>query len=173
MGGCLFHQKSEAYIARETNMRTWITAAAIAFTLTASAAVEGPKSDKPRENVGVGLGTMVFDGNDGLVEQCVATWLNMLICNQTFAITSGTSGAKKWDKFVMNGDVQNFVKNNMDTLARDMARGSGESLDTLAELMNVPEADRAAFAKDTQANFVKIYSSAKVTHDQVVKNIKA
>lgn len=151
-----------------------IAAASIAISAGVASAegVPGPKTNQPRENVGVGLGTLICDGHDGLVWQLLATFTNGIFCNQTFAITSGTSGAKKWDKLVMNKEVNDFVKDNMDALALDMARGSGESLDTLAELMGVQAAERATFAKDLQANFTKIYSSSAVTHTQVLENIE-
>ena len=158
-------------------MKKVLAVAAVAFAVTAGVVmaeekgVAGPKTSTPRDNVGTGLGTIIFDGNDGLVEQVLAATTNGSSGNQTFAITSGTSGAKPWSKLVMNEETNSFVKDNMDTLARDMARGSGESLDTLAELMGVKAADRAAFAKDIQANFTRIYTSAKITHEQVLENL--
>ena len=152
-----------------------ITAAALSISMSALA--EAPnefcasKQSLPRENVGIGLGTFIFDGYDGLLSQTAAATTNGTFGNQTFAITTGTSGAKKWDKLAMNDEIRNFVKDNLDTLARDMARGNGESLDTLAELMGVKDADRALFAKDLQRNFLQVYSSSKVNHLDVLSNL--
>jgi hypothetical protein len=134
--------------------------------------VRGPVSNTPRDNVGIGLGTLIFEGSDGLVQQVLAATTNGSCGNQTFAITSGTSGAKPWSRFVMNEEIHNFVRDNMDTLAREMARGSGETLDTLAELIGVEPDARPAFAKEAQANFNRIYSSASVTHVQVLENLE-
>lgn len=144
---------------------------AAAAAMAQDKGVPGPSSNTPRDNVGIGLGTLIFDGSDGLVQQVLAATTNGSCGNQTFAITSGTSGAKPWSKLVMNEEINHFVRDNMDTLAREMARGSGETLDTLAELMGVQPAERAAFAKDVQANFRRIYSSANVTHTEVLENL--
>ena len=126
-----------------------------------------------RANVGVGLGTMLFEAvdSDGLLSQTAAATTNGLFGNQTFFITTGTGGAKKWDKLVDNRPLKEYVHDNLDTLARDMAAGSGESLTTLAELAGVPVAERAAFNARIQANYARIFTGADVTSDQVVVNL--
>jgi hypothetical protein len=124
-----------------------------------------------QDNVGIGLGTMLFEGKDGLLSQICAATTNGSFGNQTFAITSGTLGAKRPDSFVKNEQLNNFVKDNLDTLALNMATGSGETLDTLAELMNVPAADRAAFEKTLQANFDHIFTGPSVSHTEVLANL--
>jgi hypothetical protein len=87
---------------------------------------------------------------------------------QTFAITSGTSGCKK-TKLVMNEAAQEFVASNMDQLAKEIAMGQGESVDTLAELLMVE--DKAAFANALQSNYTSIYTSQNVEMKDVVDNI--
>ena len=125
-----------------------------------------------QDNVGIGLGTMLFEGKDGLVSQISAATTNGSCGNQTFAITSGTLGATRPDSFfAKNEQLRNFVRDNMDALASDMAVGSGETLSTLAELMLVPESDRAAFSKRLQDNFGAIYSSPSVTHIEVIDHL--
>lgn len=125
-----------------------------------------------RDNVGVGLGTMIFEGvGDGLICQIFAATTNGTSGNQTFAITTGTSNARPWKSVAMNDKAGSFVRDNMDVLARDMAAGSGESIDALAELMTIPAADRPAFAASMQKNFGKVFSSPTVTHEQVIENI--
>lgn len=123
-----------------------------------------------RDNVGVGLGTTLFEGHNGLISQVSAATTNGSCGNQTFAITSGTSGAQPYDGFVKNEQINTFVKENMDVLAREMAAGAGESVDTLAELMAVPADKRGDFAKSLQAHFGEIYTSAEVTHTEVIEN---
>ena len=71
----------------------------------------------------------------------------------------------------MNETAQDFVASNMDTLAKEIAMGHGESIDTLAELLNV--ADKDAFATALQANYNKIYSSQNVEMADVLDNITA
>ncbi len=88
--------------------------------------------------------------------------------NQTFGITSGTSGCRKV-KFVMNEIAEEFVASNMDILAKEISVGHGESIDTLAELLAVE--DKATFASALQSNYNSIYSSQDVQMADVLDNI--
>ncbi len=124
-----------------------------------------------RDNVGAGLGSMIFEGQSGLIQQVLAATTNGSCGNQTFAISSGTLGAKQATTLVQNEQLRRFVADNMDNLARDMAIGRGESLDTLTELMGIPAAGRAAFEQKLQANFGRIYSSPTVTHLDVIQTL--
>jgi hypothetical protein len=124
-----------------------------------------------QDNVGIGLGTMIFNGEDGLVSQVSAATTNASFGNQTFAISSGTSNAKRPASFTSTDRVNTFTKDNLDALARDMAAGSGETLATLDELLGVKADQRDAFNRTLQAHFAEIYTSATVTHTEVLKNI--
>ncbi len=125
-----------------------------------------------RDNVGVGLGTLIFEGvGDGLLCQTFAATTNGSCGNQTFAITTGTSNARPWKSIAMNDKAGSFVRDNMDVLARDMAAGGGESVAALAELMGIPAADRPAFYASLQKNFGTVFDSPTVTHAQVIDNI--
>ncbi len=123
-------------------------------------------------NVGIGLGTMIFQGHDGLVQQVLAATTNGIFGNQTFAISSGTLGARQPESLVKNEELRHFVADNLDSLAQDIARGRGETLVAVADLMGVPKAKRAAFDKKLQKNFSTIFPSAEVTHIQVLQNIQ-
>ncbi len=124
-----------------------------------------------RDNVGVGLGTIIFEGQTGLVQQVLAATTNGSFGSQTFAISSGTSDAKQPAYIVKNKELRLFVAENMDNLAREMAAGRGESLDTLAELMAVPANQRVAFNQKLQTNFSKIYTSSTVTSLEVIQHL--
>ncbi len=126
-----------------------------------------------QKNTGCGLGTLVFEGQNGLVSQTFAVTTNGTFGNQTFGITSGTSNCEQYSTITYNKKVDTFVADNMDNLARDIARGQGEYLNTLAVLMEVPDLQRASFRSQLQTHFSDIYTSDKVTHSDVVKNIVA
>lgn len=128
-------------------------------------------ADDLKQNVGIGVGTMIFEGQSGLLSQICAATTNGCFGNQTFAITTGTLGARPWTGIVSNGEVQTFVRENMDQLAREIAAGQGESIDTLAELIALPADQRATFAKTLQARFDAIYDSPTVTSTEVVEHI--
>ena len=125
------------------------------------------------KNTGCGLGSMIFEGQNGLMSQTVAATSNGIFGNQTFGITSGTFNCEQYKTFTYNEKLDTFVADNMDNLARDIARGQGEYLNTLAVLMEVPDTQKAAFRSHLQAHFSDIYTSDKVTHSEVVKNILA
>ena len=117
---------------------------------------------------GCGLGGQVIKDADSAIMYALQATTNGTSGNQTFGITSGTSGCKK-AKFVMNERASEFVASNMDTLAKEIAVGHGESIDTLAELLSVE--DKATFSASLQANYNKVYTSQDVTMSDVLDNI--
>lgn len=122
-------------------------------------------------NTGCGLGNEVIKNQDSVVMQVFAVTTNGTSGNQTFGITSGTSGCAKPAKFVSNERANEFVAGNMDLLALDISNGQGEALSTLATLLNVANPD--TFASVLQANFDKIYTSSAVNSADVIDNIVA
>ena len=125
----------------------------------------------PKDNCGCGWGTMLFKDNDGLVQQVLAATTNGSFGNQTFGISSGTAECKQATSFASNEPLNRFVADNMDNLARDIAMGQGEYLDTLAALMEVPMEERDEFSVTLQANFPDIFPSESITHVDVIENI--
>jgi hypothetical protein len=125
-----------------------------------------------QKNTGCGLGSILFEGQNALASQTFAVTTNGTFGNQTFGITSGTSNCDRPASYTSNEKLKEFVAGNMDNLARDIARGNGEYLNTLAVLAEVPEGTRAEFYSHLQANFSSIYTSEKVTHLEVLKNIE-
>lgn len=126
-----------------------------------------------QKNTGCGLGSMIMQGNDGLIFQVLAVTTNGTFGNQTFGITSGTLNCDKPARFANREKLENFVADNMDNLANDIAKGQGEYLNTLAVLMEVPEGSRADFYATLQNNFSKIYPSSKVVGADVLNGIEA
>jgi len=123
------------------------------------------------KNTGCGLGSLAFEGQNGLISQVLAATTNGIFGNQTFAITFGTWNCEKFKTWAYNEKVDSFVAHNMDNLARDIARGQGEYVNTLALLMGIPDAKRVAFRSQLQAHFSDIYTSDQVTYSEVVQNI--
>ena len=117
---------------------------------------------------GCGLGNKVIKRPDSAVMYSLQATTNGTSANQTFGISSGTSGCKKV-VFVMNDKAQEFVAANMDSLAKEMAKGQGESMDTLAELLNIK--DKSTFFAALQSNYTSIYASSKVEMSDVLDNV--
>jgi len=136
-----------------------------AVAALSSAAFAGVNSQ-----TGCGLGSMIIKDDSSAVLLALQATTNGTLGNQTFGITSGTSGCKK-TKFVMNERAEEFVASNMDQLAKEIAVGHGESVDTLAELLIVE--DKEAFASALQSNYNSIYTSQNVEMADVLDNISA
>ena len=126
-----------------------------------------------RNNTGCGLGTVLFQGsaNDSSLLQAFQATTNGTSGNQTFGISSGTSECKQPEKFAQNERLNEFVYANLDTLAKDIAQGGGESVQTLAELMQVPPEKREAFYRNLQTHFAEIFPRENVEYAQVVDTI--
>ena len=120
-------------------------------------------------NTGCGLGTTLFPEQNSVIMQVVASTTNGTSGNQTFGITSGSLGCDKPASFASNIELQNFVADNMEALALDAAMGQGETLNTLAALMNIKDASK--FSKLIQLNFDHVFTSVNVSSAQVIDNI--
>lgn len=84
---------------------------------------------------GCGLGAMAFKDQPGKI-QIVAATLNNLISPQTFAISSGTSNCYEGGSDEVATEV--YIENNQTTLEKDIARGSGETLNGLLTMLDCP-----------------------------------
>ncbi len=138
------------------------------ISLAAVATLSLVASATPNNQTGCGLGSVIIKDDSTAVMLALQTTTNMTFWNQTFGITSGTSGCKK-TKLVLNERAAEFVAANMDTLAKEIAMGGGESVDTLAELLKIE--DKEAFASALQANYNKIYTSQNVEMNDVLDNV--
>ncbi|SFR45713.1 Protein of unknown function [Marinobacter gudaonensis] len=119
---------------------------------------------------GCGVGAMIWKGQSGIAPHVLAATTNGTFGNQTFGMTTGTLGCQT------NQAVQSmamYMDSNIDKVARDMSRGSGENLDTLAVLLGVDEADRDTFRKVLQDNFAAIFPSSETTSGEAVDAIVA
>lgn len=61
---------------------------------------------------------------------------------------------------------------NSETLARDMSVGEGESLNVLAELLNIKAEDKARFFAVSKQNFSEIYSDKNQDTLQVLTSLQ-
>jgi hypothetical protein len=125
------------------------------------------------DNVGnCGWGSKLFDGSTGPAPQVLAVTTNGTLGNQTFGISSGTSGCTQDGTVKSNWKTSMFIDGNKERLARDMSIGRGETLDTLAHLIGVSEQDRAKFSRAAQQNLARIFPSDDVATAQVLVALK-
>jgi hypothetical protein len=125
-----------------------------------------------KANTGCGLGTVLWGNkaDNSIVSQSLQATTNGIFGNQTFGITTGTLECGTPSKVVQNERLNRFVHANMDNLAKDIAQGKGETLDTFADLLQVPSQQRAAFALNLQQNFDKVFTSDQVALGEVIDN---
>ncbi len=100
---------------------------------------------------GCGLGSVVM-GKDG--NQVLASTTNDTSGTQTFGISSGTSNCVDGGTVAINREVPMFIEVNRIALAKDSARGQGETLAGLAQLMGCQE---HAFGHAMKANYDAIF----------------
>jgi hypothetical protein len=124
-------------------------------------------------NIGsCGWGSKLFEGQSGTMPQVFAVTTNGTSGNQTFAITSGTSGCTSDGAVSSNWKTALFIENNKERLARDMSTGSGETLASLAHLLGVQAQDQAAFNRLAKENVVRIFPSEQVSTEQVIAALR-
>ena len=137
--------------------------------VTVLAAVPMAAMAAGENNVGTcGWGSKVFEGQRGIAPQVLAVTTNGTFGNQTFGVTSGTSGCTQDGAVSSNWKTALFIDGNRQQLARDMAVGSGETLDSLAHLLGLEAQDRALFNRIAKDNMARIFPSDEVDTQQVV-----
>ena len=129
-----------------------LTAFAVAFSASSAFAID---------STGCGLGSIIFKGQSGPIPQILAVTTNGSFANQTFGITSGTSGCDQQGRITGGtGKTLAFLENNLEQFAVDAARGQGETIDTVAALMGVSSDKAGAIIKE---NFAFIFDSHDVS----------
>jgi hypothetical protein len=123
-------------------------------------------------DVGCGWGTLIFKGSSGVAAKVLAATTNGFLGNQTFGISSGTLGCSKGGVVKAEVQVNMYAGANIDKLASDMAAGKGESLDTLAHLMGVSDADKPAFFHLAKAHFGALFPADQMTAGQMLTTLK-
>ena len=123
------------------------------------------------KDVGCGIGSQIWEGQSGKVAKILAGTTNGLFANQHFGITFGTLGCSGTG--TVTAQAVTFTNENAESLARDMAVGEGESLNVLAELLNIQSEDKARFFEVSKQNFAKIYSAENQDALQVLASLQA
>ena len=125
---------------------------------------------KAVDSTGCGLGSMAWRGQSGIAPQVLAATTNTIFGSQTFGITFGTSGCDPNGR-VTGGTgkmVLAFLENNMEQYALDVAAGHGETIDTLAGILNVDSQKLGRLSKD---NFDYLFADENADAVQVTLNL--
>lgn len=118
-------------------------------------------------DVGCGIGTNLMKGKSGLVSHVLASCTNAYTL-QSVSLTFNMFGCDGKGQVTADAQIRRFAAANIDQLARDVARGEGETLAAFALLLGVPADQQATFAGFTQAHFVNLFPSESVDSNQMV-----
>jgi len=105
---------------------------------------------------GCGLGKELWanaSNQKSIGGQVLAATTNGTLGNQTFGISSGTSGCTSNGTILSEYRVTVFAAANFDNLSQDMAKGNGEHLTSFAELLNIPQEQRVDFYVLAQSHY--------------------
>jgi hypothetical protein len=139
-----------------------VAAVALGVSLAASEAQAQAKYG----TAGCGLGSIVFGSKPGFI-QVLASTTNGSFSSQTFGITSGTSNCV--DTAPSMSATRTFIQANREALAKDIARGQGETIVNLTTLAGCKSA--AQVGTVLQQNFKSIFPDAGVSDRKVTDNV--
>lgn len=122
--------------------------------------------EKPYGAGGCGLGSMIMGKNGNQVMAITTNDTG----TQTFAITSGTSNCVKSGVVQSGKEARVFIEVNQRQLANDIAKGSGDTVSSLAQLYQCQ--NHRQLGSVLQKNYKKIFPQATVTADQVESSIE-
>jgi hypothetical protein len=153
--------------------KAWAASFAIVVALAATPAAAQKSTESAIRgtkgrygDAGCGLGSMAFGDQQGAIQILAAT-TNGLFGTQTFGITTGTSNCQGLSGGAAASKV--FVEANREALAKDISRGSGETIGTLTWIAGCN--DSRAVGVTLQKNFKAIFPDEAVSNEKVTAAI--
>ena len=145
----------------------------IAAMCLASLAGGAWAADAKPNNVGCGVGSMIFEGSSDVISQILASTTNGSFGNQTFGISSGTVGCSQNGMVPARKMAVLFIEGNQDKLAAEMASGQGASLTGLAYVVGVSPAEQMAFNQTLKQHYAAIVTDSQISAAQMQANLKS
>jgi hypothetical protein len=150
--------------------RNWIGSAVALLMLSAPSSWAA----NPDTGPGCGLGKLAwsdYQNQKNIAPQVMMATTNGTFGSQTFGISSGTSGCTNDGVIMALHKANVFAAANYDTLAQDMARGGGEHLASLAELMGVPAENRSEFFAVAQVQYSGLVQTGDKTSAGMIESL--
>jgi len=123
---------------------------------------------------GCGLGYVLFGNNDNSpIMQVLAATTNGTSGNQTFGMTTGTSGCTDDGavKFVKEAEV--YAEVNLDSLRSEMAAGQGEFVTSFAALLGARGEQIPQMVSAFQTNYAQIFPTSGTTSAEMLANLSS
>jgi hypothetical protein len=130
----------------------------------------------PDNGPGCGLGKLAwsdYSHQKSIAPQVMMATTNGTFGSQTFGISSGTSGCTNDGTIMAEHKLNIFAAANYDSLSQEMARGGGEHLASLAELMGIPDESRPEFFVLAQAQYVSLVQSGDTTPAALIQILQS
>ena len=128
---------------------------------------------------GCGLGYLLFgnpnNSSDVAPEsrpaQILAATTNGIYGNQTFGITSGTSGCTQDGAVKLAKQTEMFAEINFVNLRREIATGEGEDVNTFAQLLGASDAKRPQMVEFLKNHFADLFPSPETTSPEMLNTL--
>jgi Protein of unknown function (DUF3015) len=144
----------------------WFVLASVLGAAAAQAQNPAAHGQSTYGSAGCGLGSMIFGDQKGMI-QVLASTTNGTLGTQTFGITSGTSNCG--EAGFSSSATRTFIEGNREALAKDAARGSGETITTLAAVAGCKDAK--AVGATLQKRFTQLFPGEKTKASEVSQNV--
>ncbi len=128
----------------------------------------------PDNGPGCGLGKLAwsaYPGQQSIGAQVLQSTTNGVIPSQTFGISFGTSGCTNDGTIFASEKVNVFASVNFENISQEMAQGQGESLASLATLMEIPTEQHEIFFALAQEKYTTLIQAGETSPKAVVKAI--
>jgi Protein of unknown function (DUF3015) len=151
----------------------WLRLGVVVLPLYATGVWAAPNPDN---GPGCGLGKLAwsdYSQQKSIAPQVMMATTNGTFGSQTFGISSGTSGCTNDGTIMAEHKVNIFAAANYDSLSQEMARGGGEHLASLAELIGIPDENRPEFFALAQAQYVRLVQSGDTTPAALIQILQS
>ncbi|OVE75805.1 hypothetical protein BVX98_07030 [bacterium F11] len=122
---------------------------------------------------GCGLGYIWYGKNATSVSgQSCAHTTNNTVASNLFGITSGTSGCTPDGLVSISKKTERYVEVNYDSLRADIAKGQGEYIEGLVNLLGVKDVKKSTVVLMLKKDFATLFPNQETTFDGFLRNLQ-
>lgn len=121
---------------------------------------------------GCGLGYVLLSNKDNAkITQVLGATTNGTSGNQTFGISSGTSGCTEDGAVKIVKEAEVFAEVNLESLRREAAAGDGEFIRAFSSMMTTDASKVAAIVNVFHAEYASLFPTSSTTSAELLKNV--
>lgn len=123
---------------------------------------------------GCGLGYVLLSNKENSkVMQILGATTNGTSGNQTFGISSGTSGCTEDGAVKIVKAAEVYAEVNLDSLRREMASGQGEFVSTFASLLGASDRNIPQIVSLFRSNYSTLFPSTNTSSAELLSSIQS